>query len=98
MEKARYQKYVKLLHQFLSRGMSAAEFEKQYLSVFKNESSGMKMAEYAVLEQLFTAVDAYCADPELRSDEDLDESQLREVADKSLNALLEMDYLAEHAK
>jgi hypothetical protein len=88
MNTARTQKYVALIRQFLDQGISAEVFERQYLDLFKNESPGMSIAEYAPLETLFTAVDAYCPDPSLRSEDDLDEGQLREVAQSTLSELL----------
>ncbi len=88
MNTARTQKYVALIRQFLDEGTSAEVFEQQYLDLFKNESPGMSIAEYSALEKLFTAADAYCPDPSLRSEEDLDEGQLRDVAQSTLNELL----------
>ncbi|MBI1916814.1 MAG: hypothetical protein HYS12_19070 [Planctomycetes bacterium] len=88
MNTARTQKYVALIRQFLDQGISAEVFERQYLDLFKNESPGMSIAEFSVLERLFTAVDAYCPDPSLRSEGDLDEAQLREVAQSTLSKLL----------
>jgi hypothetical protein len=81
-------KYVELIRQFLDDQINPEIFEQQYLNLFKNETPGMSIAEFTPLERLFTAVDAYCPDPSLRSEEDIDEDQLREVAQFTLATLL----------
>jgi hypothetical protein len=68
--------------------MSAEDFERQYFNLFKNETAGMTITEFSPLERLFTAVDAFCPDPSLRSEDDLDEEQLREAAQSTLTALM----------
>lgn len=88
MNTNRTDKYVVLIRQFLDQRIGADVFERQYLDLFKNETPGMSIAEFSPLESLFTAVDAYCPDPSLRSEEDLDEGQLREVAQSTLTKLL----------
>lgn len=84
----RFPKYVALIDQFLRRELTADEFEREYPRQFKLEQPGMSVAEYSVLERLFTAVDAYCPDPTLRSGDDSDESQLRRAAEVARTALL----------
>src|SRR5207237_6836857 len=91
MNTTRTDKYVAMIREFLGHLMSAEAFERQYLDLFKNESPGMSIAEFSALDRLFTAVDAYCPDPSLRSEEDLDEGQLREVAQSTLTRLLDQD-------
>lgn len=81
-------KYVALIDQFLSRELTADEFEREYLRGFKSEPPGMGVAEFSVLERLFTAVDAFGPDASLRPDDDLDESQLRHAAEVARTALL----------
>jgi hypothetical protein len=88
MNTRRTEKYVTLIRQFLDRRINAGDFERQYLDLFKNESPGMTIAEFSPLEALFTGVDAFCSDPTLRSQEDLDEDQLRELARSTLTKLL----------
>ena len=87
---SRTTKYVDLIRRFLDDTIQADDFEARFLDYFKNEHSGMSSAEFLPLERLFTAVDAYCPDASLRSDDDLDEGQLRVAAKSSLNVLEEL--------
>lgn len=88
MNTTRTEKYVTLIRRFLDRRMNVEDFERQYLKLFKNETAGMTIAEFSPLERLFTAVDAFCPDPSLRSEDDLDEDQLRAAAQSTLAALM----------
>jgi len=88
MHTTRTDKYVTLIRRFLDHRMSAEDFERQYLNLFKNETAWMTIAEFSPLERLFIAVDAFCPDPTLRSEDDLDEDQLREAAQSTLTALI----------
>ena len=88
MNTTRTEKYLALIRQFLDRQIGAEAFERRYLDAFKNETPGMSLTEFSALERLFSAVDAYCPDPSLRSDDDIDECQLREVAESTLSELL----------
>lgn len=90
MATPRTEKYVTLINNYLANRITAEEFERGYLAAFKSEPAGMTLAEYAVLETLFTAVDAYCPDSSIRSDEDLDEGQLRQAAHNALDQLLKL--------
>ena len=83
--------YVTLLETFCNHEMEAAEFEKQYLSAFKADESDWADDEFEVLDELFAAVDAFCADSELRDDEDLDEDQLRDACKRALSDLLSLE-------
>lgn len=88
MNTTRTDKYVTLIRQFLDHRMSAEDFERRYLDLFKNETAGMTVTEFSQLDRLFSAVDAFCPDPSLRSEGDLDEDQLREAAQSTLTALM----------
>jgi len=87
MKPNRMEKYIVMIRNFLDRHLTVEDFERQYLATFKSEHAGMTIAEFAILETLFSAVDAYCPDPDIRSDEDLDEEQLRKAAQDTLNEL-----------
>jgi Bacterial self-protective colicin-like immunity len=87
MSPERAGEYATLIRQFLEGVITPVTFEQEYLQMFKNEPSGMSLAEYSILETLFTAVDAFCPDPSLRSEDDLDESQLNEAARAAYSAL-----------
>lgn len=82
--------YRQLIQSFLDRRITAAEFEEGFLSSFKSEPNGMSHSLFLLLDKLFSDVDAFCADEELREDDDLDEDQLREACAEALAALSKM--------
>jgi len=84
MSSQQTEKYVSLISRFLDHKIEPTEFERVYLDLFKHEAVGMSEAEYSPLERLFEAVDAFCPDDSLRSANDLNENQLRDVARMSL--------------
>ena len=66
------------------------DFEKKYLNLYKNDATEWTESEFAILDELFGAVDAFCADTNLRSEGDLDENQLYEagsIAWKKIHSL-----------
>jgi len=83
--------YIHLMKSFVENRIDANEFEQSYLLMFKNDTSSWTEAEYENLNYLFGEVDAFCADPELRSENDIDEDQLREAAKMTLAKLLNSD-------
>jgi len=78
------EKYAVLIERFVSGEISASEFEVSYLDAFKNEDFGFDQDVYEILNFLFSDVDAYCSDPDLRDNDDLDEEQLLNSAKKAL--------------
>ncbi|HVA46035.1 MAG TPA: colicin immunity domain-containing protein [Pirellulales bacterium] len=84
-------KYVQLIERFASGAINAETFESSYLKMFKNESARLPDAAFSVLNQLFADVDAFCPDPKLRGQSDLDEDALRS---RSLDALRELTAVA----
>lgn len=72
------QGYVDLLDAFVSGECSASEFEQAYLRMFKADATKRPQKIFDVLDGLFADVDAYVSDPNLREDDDLDETALRE--------------------
>jgi hypothetical protein len=85
-------KYVQLIERFASGAIDAQTFESKYLKMFKNESARLPEAAFGVLDHLFADVDAFCPDPKLRGQSDLDEDALRS---HSLDALRELTAVAE---
>lgn len=79
--------YIKLIQSFLDGQISALTFERVYLEMFKNDWTAWAEEEYEVLNDLFIDIDAFCADPELRDPEDLDEEQLRQRAKTAIEKL-----------
>ena len=79
--------YIHLIEAFTTRKTSAAEFEREYLQLFKEDNTQWPDAQFQVLDTLFADVDAYCADPKLRDEDDLDEEALRSRAEAALSRL-----------
>ena len=80
-------KYILLLTQFVNSEIAASEFDTLYLEQFKKETETFPEEIYDILNNLFSDVDAYCEDPDLRDDEDLDEDELLISAKKALEEL-----------
>lgn len=73
--------YKSLCDQFLGGGLSAKEFQENYLEFFKSEKRNLDAPLYDILDNLFGDVDSYTTDPELlhlKPDFYLDEARLRE--------------------
>ncbi|WP_046006447.1 colicin immunity domain-containing protein [Pseudoalteromonas rubra] len=79
--------YILLVTQFVVGEVTAGQFEASYMDMFKNESREIPDDIYDVLNDLFSDVDAYCGDPDLRGDEDLDELTLLSRAKEALRKL-----------
>jgi len=79
--------YLELIEAFVLGKISAAKFERDYLQMFKNDVGTWTEKEYEVLNVLFGDVDCFCADPELRNYNDMDEGQLRKSANLALEKL-----------
>ncbi|HYO57003.1 colicin immunity domain-containing protein [Archangium sp.] len=79
--------YTHLIEAFTTGKMPVADFEREYLRRFKEDESRHPEAQFQILDALFADVDAYCADPELRDEDDLDEETLRSRATKALAQL-----------
>ena len=69
--------YLHLLRKFIDDRIDAAGFEHEFLQRYKRDSSAWTPDEFAVLENIFVAADAYCADSNLRGARDISEDQLR---------------------
>jgi len=84
--------YTKLLKNFVSKKISANEFEQQFLQLFKVEENFSSKKEFEVLDKLFGDVDAYCSDPDLIEDPEFDitEEELRLSAKQALEELGEL--------
>lgn len=80
--------YVELLEEFVGSFVSALEFERRYLRLFKNEERVLPESLFRVLDGLFADVDAFCPDSELRDEHDLSEEQLRARCAEALGRLM----------
>ncbi len=81
------EKYILLITQFVLDEITASQFEMLYLEMFKDEMDGLPEDIYDVLNNLFSDIDAYCGDPDLRDGEDLDDKELLASAKKALKRL-----------
>jgi hypothetical protein len=79
--------YIQLIDSFLRGEISALEFERVYLQMYQEDPTIRPEPEYNILDGLFFGVDAFCADPGLRSSDDIDEEQLRAEARTALGRL-----------
>ena len=80
-------RYILLLTQFVTGKITAAQFEHAFLKMFKEETEIFPEDIYEVLNKLFLDVDAYCGDPSLRDEEDLDDEKLLAGAKEALKKL-----------
>jgi hypothetical protein len=84
--------YTKLIQEFLNGTIDVEAFERNYLNMFKDESSFFPYYEtYLTLNNLFLDVDAFCADPTLRGKYDISEEQLRDACQVALKKLENQD-------
>lgn len=81
--------YRQLINHFLQGEMSAAQFEATFLSRFKSEPEGMSESLFLALDRLFSDVDMFCADDEIREDDDLDEDGIRQACKRTLAEIAE---------
>lgn len=79
--------YVALMTTYLTRQISAHDFERRYLDLFRDDATERPEPPFRVLNDLFFAVDAFCLDPALRDAHDLDENQLRASVRAAIHAL-----------
>ena len=94
-----YDDYGLLLQDFIDARISADEFQSRYLGMFKNDDRSLSEPLFGLLDKLFGDVDAFCADPTVRTELQaihpgfyLDEGQLRQrvvQAAEQLRALKE---------
>lgn len=61
--------------------------ESRDLAMFKSNSKPLSEPEYLALDRLFSDVDAFCFDPELRDEDSIDEPELRVQCKKALQKL-----------
>lgn len=60
-------RYEDVICKFIHGEMSASDFEACYLRLFKTDKSQVSGREFLILDRLFSDVDEYTSDPELRS-------------------------------
>ena len=69
--------YRVLIRAFSSGCIDTTSFEREYLNRFKSEKTLFGGCVYQILNELFCDIDAYCDDPGIRDNNDIDEEELR---------------------
>lgn len=91
MKRGDVRAYLEIMESFQSGRISAIEFESEYLDLFKADDRQFPDNVFNILNQLFSDVDMFVSDPEIRGPGDLDQNQLlkcsREAYEK-LNNLM----------
>ena len=72
-----------LIEAFVGERIDGPQFETAFLRLHRDVVARGESVRFAV-DQLFYEVDAFCADVELRTDQDIDEEQLRAAARQAL--------------
>jgi hypothetical protein len=80
-------KYLDLIRSFVCGDIDVSLFEKKYLQTFKNEKTIFGGDTYETLNELFGDIDEYCADPSIRDEDDIDETELLKRAKVALERL-----------
>ena len=65
--------YLDRMRAFVVGELTAVDFERRYIALFGDDVALRPEPTFRVLNDLFFAVDAFCADPALREADDLDE-------------------------
>ncbi len=89
------EKYRRIVRTFTAGEKTAPEFAQEYLDEFKEQEGGMPEETFRILQDLFSACDMYCEDPDLRREVNLDEEELLEAAAEAENRIeerLEREY------
>jgi len=74
-------KLLELIETFISGNMSASEFEGNYINIWRSYRDFDNISEVddntqIYVDRIFTTLDVYCSDPELRDEGDLDDDKL----------------------
>lgn len=72
---------LELIDFFVSGDISASCFEKEYIDAWRNYRDFNDINEIdentqIYIDRVFTTLDVYCSDPELRDENDLDDNEL----------------------
>lgn len=71
--------WTSLMQRFIDGALDGPRFERGFLDAFREKRDAGERVPYAA-DLMFYEVDAYCADPALRGENDLDEAGLRNAA------------------
>ena len=76
----------RLMCRFIGGDLDGPRFERAFLDAWREARDKGESEPYAV-DLMFYEVDAYCADPALRAETDLDEAGLRDAARRLVDRL-----------
>ncbi|HIE5768754.1 TPA: colicin immunity domain-containing protein [Proteus mirabilis] len=81
---------LELIDNLISGNISAANFEDNYIVMWRiyrdsNAQNEIDNNTKIYIDRIFTAVDLYCSDPEIRDEHDFDENNLLEEVIKIKN-------------
>jgi len=91
MQNTELRQYIALIDAFVKEKIKPETFEKQYLELFKNDS-GRPDQEFAILDKIFADVDAFCNEPELCDEDDIDAYELKQRCVRYLGKLEMFQY------
>lgn len=80
--------YIELISRFIRGQISAKKFEEDYLELFKSDGTIREESVFLILDRLFSDVDMYFSDPEIRGDHDLNDEELLSAAKRAYARLL----------
>jgi len=88
--KSVYQIFFSLVQEYLDGALSAVEFKTKYIEIWKkyrdsDEVYEINLSRDNFIDRVFTALDCYCEDEELRDEEDLDEKSLKAEVEKIIS-------------
>lgn len=74
--------FAKEIQFYLAKKIDGTTFQKRYMDLWRQYANSDVMLELddrfdGAIDRIFTALDCFCEDPLLRSDDDLDDEQLR---------------------
>lgn len=80
--------YLDIIGLFVQNKLSAKDFSEKYIDLFLTSNTHFENKnEFLILDSLFASADAYCEDPNLHDENDIDEKQLLKDAIKASEEL-----------
>ncbi|KJF76470.1 hypothetical protein UA45_18485 [Morganella morganii] len=72
---------IRLIDEFIHGEISAPTFEVTYMNEWRkyrdfSEKKGISDNDQSYFDRIFTALDVYCSDPDLRDENDFDDDEL----------------------
>ena len=90
MKKNELQQYIDLIESFVAGTLTASEFERSYLAMFKSDQRMFPEDVFDVLNELFSAVDCFTANLVEMRKENIDEFQLLAASKEALQKIMQL--------